>query len=114
MFQGKYLHAKNGEYTPWVKRQGDFVKVTVEVVQLSAGNTKGVHFFPYTKSEETPGDGSIPASQVRITANSVGIHEAVWSGINEVFRLRIIGDQDAPDFTLYRIVDMTWWDAVSA
>ncbi len=113
MYDGQYLHGKDDIWGPWIPRGGDIVRVTLDVIDLSSGNIKGIHIIPYTKSEETPGDGSPISGAVRIKGLSVGRFEKEWSGISELFRVRIIGDQDASQFTLSRLLPMIWFDAVA-
>lgn len=103
-------------YSPWFPRQGDNLRVTVDVVQrVSSQLTVRV----FTKNREDTGDGTDADVGTSIVASATGRSTAEWTsgtaGLKEMVRYKYTVQSTgtgATDWVLFRMLTPVWFDTV--
>ena len=125
MFEAQYLMTKSTEgesvFSPWFPRQGDCIRATLDVIQLSNA-TLVVEVFTKNSEDTNDGDnadsGGTPTS---ITATGPGRSTQEWSrtvattiGLEELVRYKftIKSEDGSLAWVLFRMVPPAWFDAV--
>jgi hypothetical protein len=111
MFEAQYLFAGNAVYSPWMARQGDSIRVTLDVVKFNSPSNLTVTLFE--KNTETTGDG-LAHGGAAITATAVGRTTAEYSAVLELVRYKFSVTGSAGTSALFRMLSPVWWDDVDA
>ncbi|MBK8977638.1 MAG: hypothetical protein IPM29_17145 [Planctomycetes bacterium] len=109
-------------FSPWFARQGDYVRISGELV-ANSGSTIQIELF--TKNSETVGDGQTVDSETTLALSTVGVPATQEFGPNassnsaqgilELVRYKItITGGSAGDWAMYRLLAPVWFDAVKA
>jgi len=122
MFDGQLLIQGSTVYSPWFKRGGDSVRITVDVLEIS-GATLKVELF--TKKADDAGDGSNADSQgtpTNITRTTVGRgtttewDQSVTATISlyDLVRYKFTVTGSSTDWVLFRMLEPQWYDSAEA
>jgi len=114
MFQAQYLFEGDSVYSPWMKRGGNNIRVTVDLISNTAGTEVQVEL--YHKKSEDAGDGS-PVDANVLTTSTVGQSVQAWSGLEDMVRYKITSDKSggsSSDFVLFRMLSPIWFETVNA
>ena len=111
MFEAQYLFKDDAVYSPWMAREGDTVRGSFDVVELSGVN---LEIELVEKNREDTGDGIARAQ--KITATTTGIHDRGWGAVKELvrFRFKAAGGSNNYDYALFRSLTSIWFDSVKA
>jgi hypothetical protein len=113
MFDAQYVFKDTTVYSPWFEREGDYLIVFGELLQVNGGTSK-LEVFMYSKSAMESGDGAVSVSP-RLSISSVGSDDREYTDAQDLVRLRIRNPSTTSgDYILYRIIGMIWYDAVKA
>lgn len=96
-------------FSPWMDRQGDYLRATSEFV---AGNGE-LTVKVYTKNKEETGDGDLRVSPT-ISQNTPGRSVAEWSSLKELVRYEFTVGDASGEWVLFRMLNPVWFDAVKA
>ncbi len=121
MFEGQILFKGCTIYSPWFPRQGDSVRLTLEVAAIS-GATIRVDLV--TKNTEDPGDGLLAdqtggGGEVKISVSATGRTNPEWRaggniGLKELCRYKFtVTGTNNYDWVLFRMLPPVWFDALS-
>lgn len=110
MFEAQYLFQGNNVYSPWMPRQGDGIRITVDLVKNNATNLI-VDLFE--KDASATGDGAANGD-APITANSVARFTGEFSPVKELVRYKFSVTGSAGQSVLFRMLAPVWWDEVDA
>lgn len=120
MFEGQLLIQGSTVYSPWFKRGGDSVRVTLEVLEISGATIK---VELYTKKADDAGDGSNADSgaTTKIEVTAVGRTTQEWSkdvdvdiGLNDLVRYKFTVTGSTTNWVLFRMLEPQWYDSVVA
>jgi hypothetical protein len=115
MFEAQIIRGGMEIYSPWFERRGDYVRATLEVVDLSAS---GMTMQVFTKNTEDTSNGVDADSGTIITLTAAGRTTAEWGpagdlGLKELVRYKFVSlDEEEADWTLFRTLAPVWFDAV--
>lgn len=114
MFQGQYLFKDNIFYSPWMKRQGDNIRVTAEA--LAIGGHARIYVRVYHKNTDEVGPGAeASGTNQEIQLLAVGRDTDEWMGVKELVRYRFQGiGSVATDYTVFRMLNVVWFNDVKA
>lgn len=103
-------------FSPWFPRQGDSVRMTLEVVQINAATLEAEVF---TKNTEDAGDGTDADTATSIVASAVGRTTTEWTSgtasLLELVRYRfIVTGSNVTDWILFRMLSPVWFDSLRA
>lgn len=120
MFDAQMLITTGTDYSvfsPWMPRGGDNLRATLEVVKRGSSATVTVRVF--TKNSEDTGDGADADSAMTLAGGAAGRYVAEWAsnsskGAKEMVRYKFTVSGAAADWTLFRMLPATWFDAVQA
>ena len=115
MFQGQYLFNGDVVWSPWMKRGGNNIRVTVDLIANTTGTEVQIELFD--KKSEDAGDGNpVDASNV-IKTSTVGQSVGAWSGLEDLVRYKISADKAGgsdSDYVLFRMLTPVWFESVNA
>jgi hypothetical protein len=121
MFEAQLLPGGVTIFGPWMNRQADNVRCTVEVVALASSPTLEVSLE--TKNSEDAGDGQVTGGPT-LSASSVGRVTDEWdsqdlvnggsTGLLELVRYKYVTIGDSTDWVLFRMLNPNWFDSVKA
>ena len=120
MFDAQLLIADGGGsevqvFGPWMTREGDDARLTLEIVDIYAGETTTLRVEVYQKNTEDTGDGT-PYAGTSISATATGVAASVeWTGVKELVRYKFTytGGLEGDGWVLFRMLDPVWFDAVA-
>lgn len=114
MFQGQYLFFEDTVYSPWMKRGGNNIRVTVDLIANTTSAEVQIELL-HKKSEDA-GDGS-PVDANVLKTDTVGQTVHAWSGLEDLVRYRIKCDKtsgSSSDYVLFRMLTPVWFESVNA
>lgn len=114
MFESQYLFQGDSVYSPWMSRQGDFMRPIFQAASLSANTDAGLEVFH--KNSEDAGPGTL-ASTTKVTASDAGYATAEFSSLKELVRYKFFctvrkGTSASDQNVLFRTLSPVWFDAV--
>jgi hypothetical protein len=111
VFEAQYLFKGDAVFSPWMPREGNVIRGTFDVLELS-----GVNFVIElaTKNRDETGNGDLRTA--KITTATEGVKVMGWGGLKELVRFRYSTDSGTNnyDYALFRMLTPIWYDAVKA
>lgn len=109
------LFSGQNVYGPWMRRQGDYLRATAELIQMKGGVNLVVR--AYTKNEEARGDGVDIDSSRTITTATPGRKLQEWGatgvGVRELIRYQYSCNIVTTGGTIqFRMLKGCWFDTV--
>ncbi len=119
MYDATILHGGATVFSPWFPRGGDFVKLTVEGIQVTGASTLEISL--YHKDSADPGSGADVDSggTKKLTLSAVGRTSVDWAksstitGLKELVRYRFQMNGSGSDAIRFRTLAPIWYDAVA-
>jgi len=120
MFDAQTILGTTKVYSPWMPRQGDYIRATLEAVKLTEA---GLEVRLFTKSSDDTGAGTEVHSSTKITTSGTTAGQFItqeWgpttgSGLKDLVRYEFSNTSTtATDWVLFRMLPAVWFDAVEA
>jgi hypothetical protein len=114
MFPAQYLFGTSIAFGPWMRRQGDYLRYTFELIQ---NNVATLNVTVWTKNTEDVGDGlQISGTVTGLAAPGRTTLEvpngAISVGMKELVRFRFdLGAAPVDKWALFRVLPPVWFDA---
>lgn len=115
MFEAQYLYKGSSVsvYSPWMRRGGDSLIATVDVIAITSTTTLTVTVF--TKENEAEGSGTVVTGSTAATA--AGRSDGAFNGtLKDLVRYKFSAteEEESDDPALFRMLDPVWFDDVLA
>lgn len=117
MFQGQILNSGSSVYSPWMDRGGDFLRATVEVIDLGASGKLRVQVYTKNKSDTTNGAEVNSGTKIELTSAGRAVEE--WGpgtgiGLKELVRYKFTNYEttNTAAWVLFRTLSPLWFNAV--
>jgi len=113
MFNAQYIFQSDELYSPWMNRQGDSIRATLDLIQSNGGT---LEVRVYTKSVEDAGDGLDADATTSISSSTVGRADDEWNAVLKDlvrYRFKCTGAASG-DYVLFRMLTPVWFNAIDA
>ncbi len=118
MFQGQILNSGSAVYSPWMERAGDYLRATVDLIDLGASGKLRVQVFSKNKSDTTNGTEVNAGTKIELTAASRATEEwgpSTGTGLKELVRYKLTNYEttNTDAWVLFRMLAPLWFNAVA-
>jgi hypothetical protein len=112
MFEAQYLFSGASTFSPWMRRSGDSILFTADLLALHGGR---LDVRTWHKNSEDPGPGTAVGTTIQLSA--AGRQTRRSSDLKELVRYRFTctqvgGSPQSYDYVLFRMLAPVWLDTV--